>query len=155
MRMTKQELDDLNRARIARGGKPLTFTEPPIQTAVSFIGAPTVKELRKLPKQKRGPSHLEEKFLRLWTDAGGPPLEREFKFHTSRKWRVDFVDHATHTAFEIEGGAFGGRHTRAAGFFGDADKYLELWHAGYSLVRLTSPQLTPEIIGRIVAKLTR
>ena len=159
MRMTQQELDDLNRARLARGHKPLTETGHPITPAImrlaleKVLKPPTLNP--KLVKVPRGTSHLEEKFAKLWAYCRGPKLEREFKFHPTRKWRLDFVDHATRTAIEIEGGAFNGRHTRAAGFFKDAEKYLALWHSGYTLVRLTSPQLNAATVARIVARITK
>ena len=123
-----------------------------IATAASIIGAPTVKELRKLP-QKRGPSHLEEKFLRLWMDANGPTLEREVTFAKPRRWRFDFAHMASRTAIEVEGGAFGGRHVRPTGFLGDAEKYLAAFLAGWRVVRLTSPQLTPETIAAIIGRI--
>ena len=159
--MTREDFEQINKNRIARGQKPLTFTEspsrrqlPPLETAAARIAASTVKELRKLPKQKRGPSHLEEKFLRLWTDAGGPPLEREFKFHSKRRWRADFYHAPTKTLVEIEGGAFNGRHTKAKGFLADAEKYLAAYLAGFALVRLTAPQLTHENIVAVAFRMT-
>lgn len=48
--MTRQAFDAINQRRIAEGKKPLTFTESPsTQTAASIVGAPSIKELRKLP----------------------------------------------------------------------------------------------------------
>ena len=46
--------------------------------------------------------------------------------------------------------AFGGRHVRPTGFLGDAEKYLAAFLAGWRVVRLTSPQLTPETIAAII-----
>ena len=159
MRMTQQELDDLNRARLARGHKPLTETGHPITPAImrlaleKVLTPPTLNP--KLVKVPRGTSHLEEKFVRLWEYCRGPKLEREFKFHPVRKWRADFVDHATRTLIEVEGGAHRGRHTSVSGFFKDAEKYLEAWHCGYTVLRITSPQLKTATIARIVARLTK
>lgn len=157
--MTREAFEQINRNRIARGQKPLTFTEspsrkalPPLQTAASLIGAPTVRELRN-GKQTRGPSHLEEKFARLWADVGGPPLEREFKFHSQRRWRADFCHAPSRTLIEIEGGAFNGRHTKAKGFLADAEKYLAAYLAGYALIRLTAPQLTTENVTAIALRI--
>jgi hypothetical protein len=42
--------------------------------------------LRLRPKTP-GP-RLEETFLRLWTLAGGPELEREYRFDSERRWSV-------------------------------------------------------------------
>ena len=36
-------------------------------------------------------SALEERFWGVWTSLGGPPLQREVRFHPTRRWRFDFV----------------------------------------------------------------
>jgi very-short-patch-repair endonuclease len=99
-------------------------------------------------------SRLESRFLLLWRVAQGPPLEREVKFHASRRWRADFAHLASRTLIEIEGGIFlpgGGRHSRGAGYAKDAEKYLEAVLAGWTVIRLTERQLEIDFIGRIVA----
>ena len=98
-------------------------------------------------------SRLESRFLLLWRVAQGPPLEREVRFHTSRRWRADFAHLATRTLIEIEGGIFlpgGGRHSRGAGYAKDAEKYLEAVLAGWTVIRLTERQLEIDFIERIV-----
>lgn len=98
-------------------------------------------------------SKLESQFLFLWRVAGGPPLEREFQFHTSRRWRADFAHLPSRTLIEIEGGIFmrkGGRHTRGAGYAKDAEKYLEAAMAGWTVLRLTERQLEIGFIERLV-----
>jgi very-short-patch-repair endonuclease len=99
-------------------------------------------------------SRLESRFLLLWRVAQGPPLEREVKFHASRRWRADFAHLASRTLIEIEGGIFlpgGGRHSRGAGYAKDAEKYLEAVLAGWTVIRLTERQLEIDFIERIVA----
>ena len=101
-------------------------------------------------------SRLESRFLLLWRVAQGPPLEREVKFHASRRWRADFAHLASRTLIEIEGGIFlpgGGRHSRGAGYAKDAEKYLEAVLAGWTVIRLTERQLEIDFIERIVALL--
>ena len=96
-------------------------------------------------RPKTPPSRLEAKFALYWHGLGGPELEREFRFHSERKWRADFAHVASRTLIEIEGGIYvagGGRHNRSAGFIADAEKYLEAFLAGWSVVRLTSAQIT-------------
>jgi very-short-patch-repair endonuclease len=98
-------------------------------------------------------SRLESRFLLLWRVAGGPPLEREVQFHTSRRWRADFAHLPTRTLIEIEGGIFmrkGGRHNRGTGYAKDAEKYLEAAMAGWTVLRLTEKQLEIGFIERIV-----
>ena len=99
----------------------------------------------------RTPSRLERKFFLLWRTLGGPPLESEFRFHPTRKWRADFVHIGSRTLIELEGGVWvGGRHNRAAGFVADSEKYLEATLAGWRVVRLVDSQLTMETVGRVV-----
>ena len=97
-------------------------------------------------------SRLESKFLLLWRVAQGPPLEREVKFHSSRRWRADFAHMESRTLIEIEGGIFlpgGGRHNRGGGYAKDAEKYLEAVLAGWTVIRLTEKQLEIGSIERI------
>ena len=99
-------------------------------------------------------SRLEYRFLLLWRVAQGPPLEREVRFHTSRRWRADFAHMGSRTLIEIEGGIFipgGGRHNRGGGYAKDAEKYLEAVLAGWTVIRLTEKQLEIGVIERIVA----
>ena len=101
-------------------------------------------------------SRLESRFLLLWRVAQGPALEREVKFHTSRRWRADFAHIESRTLIEIEGGIFipgGGRHNRGSGYAKDAEKYLEAVLAGWTVIRLTAHQLEVGFIERIVALL--
>jgi very-short-patch-repair endonuclease len=99
-------------------------------------------------------SRLESKFLLLWRVAQGPPLEREVKFHASRRWRADFAHMESRTLIEIEGGIFlpgGGRHNRGGGYAKDAEKYLEAVLAGWTVIRLTEKQLEIGSIERIAS----
>ncbi|MEY4244153.1 MAG: hypothetical protein RLZZ245_1738 [Verrucomicrobiota bacterium] len=99
-------------------------------------------------------TRLESRFLLLWRVAQGPPLEREVRFQTSRRWRADFAHMGSRTLIEIEGGIFipgGGRHNRGGGYAKDAEKYLEAVLAGWTVIRLTAYQLEVDFIERIVA----
>ena len=109
-------------------------------------------KLRRLRPKTRS-SRLESKFALYWRSIGGPELLREFVFHPERKWRADFAHLESRTLIEIEGGVFlagGGRHNRAAGFVADAEKYMEAFLAGWSVVRLTAAQITAPNIERII-----
>jgi hypothetical protein len=76
------------------------------------------------------------------------PLVDKYRFHPTRKWRLDLYwayvmprgmsENLEDLAVEIEGGAWiGGRHTRGAGFESDIEKYNELMFAGINLLRVT------------------
>jgi very-short-patch-repair endonuclease len=98
----------------------------------------------------KSPSKLEAQFEFLWRVAQGPPLEREFKFHPTRKWRADFAHLDSRTLIEIEGGIFtNGRHTRGAGYAADLEKYLEATLAGWRVARLGPKELTIETVDRV------
>jgi len=74
--------------------------------------------------------------------AVGIALEREYRFHRERLWRVDLADVGAKLAVEVEGGVFtGGRHNRGAGFTADCEKYAELAIAGWRLIRVTTGQV--------------
>lgn len=85
-------------------------------------------------------SALERRFMLCWRAAGGPEIVKEHRFIETRRWRFDFAHPTTMTAIEIEGGAWsGGRHTRGAGFIGDAEKYNTAAELGWTVFRLPSP----------------
>lgn len=71
---------------------------------------------------------------------------REFRFHPSRRWRVDFLIVYKHHPLgeiqkclvEIEGATYAqGRHTRGSGFAKDCEKYNHVNLAGWDLFRFT------------------
>lgn len=65
---------------------------------------------------------------------------REWKFHPTRKWRFDFIiaPIQRHLAIEIEGGIWGGRHTRPQGFIDDCEKYNEAALLDWRVLRFTT-----------------
>lgn len=83
-----------------------------------------------------------------------PEPVREYKFHPTRKWRVDFAwpDLSPPLAVEIEGGTWrgNGRHSRGLGFEKDAEKYNALSLAGWVLLRFTSSMVND---GRAIEQL--
>jgi len=96
-------------------------------------------------------SKLESKFLFLWRCLDGPALEREYRFHSQRKWRADFAHLPSRTLIEIEGGAWvGGRHNRGSGFVKDAEKYLEATLTRWRVIRLIDRQIEADKITRLI-----
>ena len=64
--------------------------------------------------------------------------QKEFKFHPTRKWRIDYYFQTPRKklAVEVEGGVWiKGRHTRASGFVKDMEKYNALTEQGIYLLR--------------------
>lgn len=95
-------------------------------------------------------------FLQLLRDAGLPLPVAEYKFHPTRRWKLDyaFVDHKL--ALEVEGGVWIiGRHQRPKGFLKDMEKYSEAAIAGWCVIRVTPKELctqkTIELITRALA----
>lgn len=71
-----------------------------------------------------------------------PVPDREYLFHPTRKWRVDFAWPQFMVLVEIEGlTREGGRHQRLQGFEADAVKYGEAQRLGFTVVRLTPTQV--------------
>jgi len=111
---------------------------------------------RKVFRGAKPPSRLEKRFELLWRAKGGPELEKEFRFHPTRRWRADFAHLESKTLIEIEGGIYiNGRHNRPAGFAADLEKYLEAALEGWRVIRLGPNELTMECIGRLMASIQR
>lgn len=71
-----------------------------------------------------------------------PEPVREFRFHETRRWRADFAWPKYGLAVEIDGGLFThGRHSRGAGMLADMEKYNELTHAGWAVLRYAPAQV--------------
>lgn len=85
---------------------------------------------------------LEDRLAQQITACQLPVPDREFLFHPTRKWRVDFAWSQFMVLVEIEGlTPQGGRHQRLAGFEADAEKYGEAQRLGFTVVRLTPTQV--------------
>ncbi len=84
-------------------------------------------------------SQLEAAFAQQLVMLGWPPPVREYVFHPTRRWRLDFAWPKALVAVEVEGGTFvNGAHTRGAHFESDAEKYNEAALAGWKVLRVTS-----------------
>lgn len=71
------------------------------------------------------------------------PIE-EFKFHPTRKWRIDICWPDHKLALEIEGGTYmnkGGHRGSISGYVKDMEKYNALSILGFSLLRFTPQQM--------------
>lgn len=104
--------------------------------------------------------------------AGLPIPVAEYRFHPTRKWRLDYAwpegnttepigstyfPSVTPLALEVEGAVWvQGRHTRGSGFLKDMEKYNELAARGWRLLRVTPSRLchpdTIDMIRRALAQ---
>lgn len=72
------------------------------------------------------------------------PFVKEYRFHSTRKWRFDFAITTKKIAIEYEG-IYGGRksrHTTVQGYTGDAEKYNEAGKLGWTILRYTATSYT-------------
>ena len=98
-------------------------------------------ELKKKAKTKRPPPDYSLFFKSL--DALGIEIPvKEYRFHKTRKWRIDLFFLEAGLALEVEGGAWtNGRHNRPQGFLNDMDKYNEITIYGFHLLRATPDEM--------------
>jgi hypothetical protein len=96
-----------------------------------------------LKKRKRG-SGLPRTYpdyaimLRAEIELAGLPLpEREFKFHETRKWRIDLAYTDRKLAIEVDGMV----HRIESRFKRDIEKHQALFLAGWSLLRVSTAQV--------------
>lgn len=91
-------------------------------------------------------------FELLWAELGGPDLEKEFRFHPTRRWRADYAHPESRLLIEIEGGTWTrGRHVRPAGYAKDAEKYNAAALDGWCVVRLTTDMVNVQHLLPIIA----
>ena len=113
-----------------------------------------VQSVVKQPPKRLSPkSQAEEKFLVLWTHLQGPPLEREYRFDPTRRYRIDFYHAATYMGVEIEGGTWvygKSRHSSPQGYARDAAKYFLATMQGITVLRLTTDMITVPYIQEIL-----
>lgn len=87
-------------------------------------------------------SNLEELFAMHVRALRLPEPMREYRFHSKRRWRLDFAWPTQMLGVEIEGGVWsGGRHTTGVGFTLDCEKYAEAMCAGWRILRVTGSQV--------------
>lgn len=85
---------------------------------------------------------MKLKFEKQCEICGLPQPIPEYKFHPTRKWRVDWYFPQYHLAIEQEGGIWIiGRHNRPASMIRDMGKYNELTIRGIFLLRFTPKQI--------------
>lgn len=87
-------------------------------------------------------SKLEDALAFQIKAAKLPNPETQYKFHSKRRWKSDFVWINEKLIVEVEGGVFsGGRHTRGVGFTNDCEKYNTATLMGYRVLRVTSDHI--------------
>lgn len=99
------------------------------------------KRVTALPEPRLRVSEPEEA-LAWQLRAEGLTFDREYRFHESRLWRLDFWFGDAKLAVEIDGGGWvNGRHSRGDGIERDCEKASHVAMAGYRLMRVTPGQV--------------
>lgn len=86
----------------------------------------------------------------------GVECVKEYRFHSTRKWRFDYAIPEHKIAIEVEGGVWtGGRQTSPQGFLGDMEKYNTATVMGWRVLRTTPDKLlTNETLAMIRKSMT-
>ena len=77
----------------------------------------------------------------------------EYRFHPTRRWRIDWAWPDWKLGVEIEGGIFkagGSRHNRGAGYRKDLEKYNELAVRGWRVLRFLPEQVKSGLAVRTI-----
>lgn len=70
--------------------------------------------------------------------AGLPKPEAEWRFHPTRRWRLDYAFPSAAVGVEINGAIFvAGRHTRGAGVEQDMEKLAEAACLGWRVIQVS------------------
>ena len=92
-------------------------------------------------------------FTKVCESLGMKGIIEEYKFHPTRRWRIDYY-FTVGLAVEIEGGVFNyGRHNRASGFIKDIEKYNCITEAGIFLLRYQPKSIDYNQIKKVYDKL--
>jgi len=103
-----------------------------------------------LAKPKKKKSKAYEIEPHVFGYYGVPQATIEFRFHTVRKWRIDFAWPNVKLAMEIEGGLFiQGRHGRGGNYRKDCEKYNALAEAGWTLLRYLPKEIDWQQVRRV------
>jgi len=106
-----------------------------------------------LPKPTKKPSQssvLENKFRLLWKTISKIELIEEYRFHDTRKWRLDFAHTESKVGIEIQGGIWnGGRHGRGYGIAQDNEKSNEAIFCGWVIIKLAGNQICTDTLEKI------
>lgn len=109
---------------------------------MSTLGNQGKKSTSQRQKRSSRSSSLETLAKNVLVRNKIPTFVEEYKFHPVRRWRFDFAWPEQMIALEIEGGIFNrGRHTSPKGFIADCEKYNTAALLGWTVIRVTSPQI--------------
>ena len=103
-----------------------------------------IKRKTKVSRTRKAtaPQASSDLFTVLCRSDLGVECVKEYRFHSTRKWRFDYAIPEHKIAIEVEGGVWtGGRHTSPKGFLGDMEKYNTATVMGWRVLRTTPEDL--------------
>lgn len=107
----------------------------PVEAARMLGSKPAVRAASSARKKSQASALASKAALAL---AGLPPYTTEFRFHPTRRWRLDYAWPAAKVAMELHGGVHNqGRHTRGKGFVEDREKMNEAALLGWRVIEVT------------------
>ena len=93
------------------------------------------------------PSSLERSFA-FALKSVGVEMEQQYKFHPTRRWRLDFADISSSVAVEIDGGEFAnGAHNRGVRMANDYEKRNAAIEMGFVVFQLTGGMVRKDPVG--------
>jgi very-short-patch-repair endonuclease len=105
---------------------------------------------------KRSGSALEDHLAHSLALLGAPAFEREYRFSTERRFRLDFAWPDLRLGVEVEGGVYrGGGHTTVNGIRRDMEKSNLLTLLGWRLLRFHGDQVRSGEAASVIAELLR
>ena len=93
------------------------------------------------------PSNLERSFA-FALKAVGVEMIQQYRFHPTRRWRLDFADVDSLVAVEIDGGEFAnGAHNRGVRMANDYEKRNAAIEMGFVVFQLTGGMVRKDPVG--------
>lgn len=95
-------------------------------------------------------------FFALLRERGLPLPTPEYRFHPTRRWRMDYAWVEERVFLEVDGGVWTrGRHTRGDGWTKDTEKLNEASVAGFRALRCTPSTLCTDAMLDVIARALR
>ena len=93
-----------------------------------------------LTKRKNAGSPALDLFVEVLKDRiPGVEVQKEYRFHSVRKWRFDYAFPSLKVAVEVDGGIWtGGRHNMPVGYINDMEKLNTAASMGWLVLRITT-----------------
>lgn len=126
-------------------------------TIARVVSLAEIRSARSKGKKKTTSTEKKSAIERFYWEvkaSGLPELEKELRFHPTRKWRIDYGYSDLKIGLEYEGGTYGigkvcracggrqpGRHATGAGHLADCEKYNEAALAGWLLLRVNNKSI--------------